>query len=199
MLTHLLACLLPQNESDVAVHRRINADIVTSLAKMKLVPKQKCELNIKNVFIFQFANHLPFEASINEEEVLRKIYNEESLYKVAGQVAMTAFDIAMSTGGSEAIVESFYSVMDTQRQVRQHHVTLESRSILDWATSNVLTMEDVIREAATWSREFEETIRKFLYGQPGPLGPTWRKRTIQVSCVFMNSKFIRIQSLTIIG
>ena len=52
MLTHLLACLLPQSESDVAVHRRINADIVTSLAKMKLVPKRKCELNIKNVFIF---------------------------------------------------------------------------------------------------------------------------------------------------
>ena len=36
---------------------------------------------------------------------------------------MTPFDIAMSMGGSE----SFYIVMDTQRQVRQHHVTLESR------------------------------------------------------------------------
>ena len=55
-----------------------------------------------------------------------------SLYKEVGQVAMIAFNIAMSMGGSEAIVESFYSVMDTQKLVRQHHVTLEAQSILGW-------------------------------------------------------------------
>jgi hypothetical protein len=41
-------------------------------------------------------------------------------------------------GGSEAIVESFYSVMDTQRQVRR----------LDWATENVLNSENIIKDAA---------------------------------------------------
>lgn len=61
---------------------------------------------------------------------------------------MTSFDIAMAMGGTEAIVESFYSVMDTQKQVRQHHVTLEDRTILDWATSNVLNSEDIIAKAA---------------------------------------------------
>jgi hypothetical protein len=66
------------------------------------------------------------------------MYTVEALYNRAGQVAMTALDVALSMGGSEAIVESFYSIMDTQRQVRQHHETLEVRSIMDWATENVL-------------------------------------------------------------
>ncbi len=64
------------------------------------------------------------------------------------KLAMTAFDIALSIGGSEAIVETFYSVMDTQRQVQQHHATLEARTILDWAAGNVLNSEDIIKEAA---------------------------------------------------
>ena len=42
----------------------------------------------------------------------------ELLYadSAAGKVAMTAFDIGLAMGGPEAIAESFYSVMDTQRQ-----------------------------------------------------------------------------------
>lgn len=106
-------------------------------------------MNTKSVFIFQFANHhLPLEACMNEEEVVKMMYNEGSLYKQVGQMAITTFDIAMSMGGSEAIVESFFNLMETQRQARQHHVTLEARSILDWAMSNVLNLEDVIRDAA---------------------------------------------------
>ena len=66
----------------------------------------------------------------------------------AGKVAMIAFDIALSMAGSEAIVESFYSVMDTRRQVRQVHTMLENRTILDWATSNVLNLEQIISKAA---------------------------------------------------
>ncbi|CAB3994774.1 Hypothetical predicted protein, partial [Paramuricea clavata] len=83
-----------------------------------------------------------------ESKVASLLYTNEILYDKAGSVAMTAFDIATSIGGSEAIVESFYSVMDTQRQVRQLHTTLENRTILDWATSNMLNLEDVISKAA---------------------------------------------------
>ena len=61
---------------------------------------------------------------------------------------MIAYDIGLSMGGSEAVVESFYSVMDTQRQVRQNHATLENRAILDWSTTNVLRLEDVIIKVA---------------------------------------------------
>ena len=30
-------------------------------------------MNSKSVFTFQFANHLPFEASVNEEEVVKML------------------------------------------------------------------------------------------------------------------------------
>ena len=73
-----------------------------------------------------------------ENEIVRALYTNEVLYTIIGPVACTAFDVAMATGGCEAVVESFYSVMDTQMQVGQDHVTLEDRTLVDWAMSNVL-------------------------------------------------------------
>ncbi len=142
MIVNLLKCLLPQSVQNVTM-LKVKGDLETSLMKMDIVPKKKQEMTTKQMFIFEFANHTPFEASFNEEEVVKMMYNQDVLFEKAGQAAMTAFDIALSTGGSEAIVESFYSVMDTQRQVRQHHATF-----LDWAAGNVLNSEDIIKEAA---------------------------------------------------
>ena len=112
MMANLLACLVPDGNNALL---QLKADVDTSLMKMELVPKKRQEMTTKKVFIFEFANHTPYKASVNEEEVIRMMYKKEALFQRAGQVAMTAFDIAMSMGGSEAIVESFYSVMDTQR------------------------------------------------------------------------------------
>ena len=69
-------------------------------------------------FILQFAGKEPIKAQLLEEEVIKALYCNELLYadSAAGKVAMTAFDIGLAMGGPEAIAESFYSVMDTQRQ-----------------------------------------------------------------------------------
>lgn len=40
MLTNLLAFLVPQSQSEIAVHRQVKEDIETSLANMKCVPKK---------------------------------------------------------------------------------------------------------------------------------------------------------------
>ena len=49
----------------------------------------------------------------------------------AGQVAMTALGVALAMGGPKAIAESFYGVMDTQRQHGgQNHATLQERTFL---------------------------------------------------------------------
>lgn len=155
MTTILLSCLKPlkpvvseDGNGPNGITSQLKSDFETSLVKMELVPAKKSQLATDDIFLFQFANHAPFQARVNEEEVVRVLYTNELLFTKAGPVAMTSFDIAMSMGGSEAIVESFYSVMDTQKQVRQHHVTLEDRTILDWATSNVLNCEDVVARAA---------------------------------------------------
>ena len=46
---------------------------------------------------------------------------------------MLSLDIAMASGGSEAIAESFYAIMDTQRQrCHQSNKILGLRTKLDW-------------------------------------------------------------------
>lgn len=90
------------------------------------------ELNLHPLFTFKFANHPAIQAMIDECKVVPLLYNDETLYGIAGIVSLTVFEIAMSLGGSEAIVERFYSEIDTQLKVRQQHTTLEDCTILDW-------------------------------------------------------------------
>jgi hypothetical protein len=85
---------------------------------------------------------------VKKDEVIKALYTKSTLYDEAGQVAMIAFDICMSMGGSEAVCESFYSVMATQRKVGQSNSTLEDRTLVDWSMSNVLRSENVISQAA---------------------------------------------------
>jgi hypothetical protein len=144
----LLSCLEPVDDKHQQIANLVAADPEAKLMKMTkgAVATNKVELHPS--LTFEFTNHPTLQAAVKEDKVISMLYNDESLYCVAGNVSMTAFDIAMSLGGSEAIVESFYSVMDTQRKVRQQHTTLEDRSILDWSISNVLTVEDIVSKAA---------------------------------------------------
>ena len=102
-------------------------------------------------FILQFAGKEPIKAQLLEEEVIKALYCNKLLYtdSAAGKVAMTAFDIGLAMGGPGTIAESFYSVMDTQCQHGgQNHGTLEERTLFDWASSNVIQSEELIRRSA---------------------------------------------------
>eukprot|EP00794_Sanderia_malayensis_P001914 gene1914-2172_t len=148
MKDKLLACLTPLDDENRETMAAIMIDMETQLVKLSKATQEEFKLNLQVLFQLEFGNHPPFKAFVNEAKVISLLYTNQMLYEKAGTVAMTAFDIAMSMGGSEAIVESFYSVMDTQRQVRQNHSTLEDRSILDWATSNILCHDNIIAKAA---------------------------------------------------
>ena len=52
---------------------------------------------------------------INEEAIVKSMYMESSLYEAIGQQYMIAFDIAQAKGCPEAMVESYYSCMDSQK------------------------------------------------------------------------------------
>jgi len=55
------------------------------------------------------------------------------VFEKVGQELCTALDVAVSMGGCEAVVESFYSVVDTQQKGgNMSNETLEARSIIDW-------------------------------------------------------------------
>ena len=57
-------------------------------------------------------------------------------------------DVALSCGGTEAVVESYYSVMGTQRQDGgQSNDTLALRTKLDWCLPNIMQCVPLCREA----------------------------------------------------
>ena len=55
------------------------------------------------------------------------------VYKKAGKELCTAIDVALAKGGCEAVVESFYSVMGTQRKGNVSNEVLELRAMVDWS------------------------------------------------------------------
>ena len=148
MKNKLIPCLKPVKDEYIHVAAAVGTDPEAKLLKMTCETETTDKVNLHKLFAFEFTNHPTFQAEVEESKVVSLLYTDETLYDITGSVSMTAFDIAMSLGGSEAIVESLYSVMDTQRKVRQHHTTLEDRTILDWSISNVLNVEDIVSRAA---------------------------------------------------
>ncbi len=116
----LLSCLKSVNDNGITTE--VLHDPEAKLQKIKTVTQEDCKLNLHPLFVFEFTNHRQFRAYVDESKVVSVV------------------DIKYC--------ESFYSIMDTQRQVHQLHTTLENRTILDQATSNVLNLEDVISKAA---------------------------------------------------
>lgn len=146
MTQDLLSCL--ESVKKNGIESSLLVDFETFLVKLEPVDADEHKMETRKPFKFEFANHCPFEAYVKEDAVVEALYTKSTLYDEAGQVAMIAFDICMSMGGSEAVCESFYSVMATQRQVGQSNSTLEDRTLVDWSMSNVLRSENIISQAA---------------------------------------------------
>jgi hypothetical protein len=79
------------------------------------------ETGIGNVFANTYEltmerNQQPIKAKLNEEAVYKSIYTDETLYNAIGVEGCVAIDIALAKGGTEAVVESYYSVMTSQQK-----------------------------------------------------------------------------------
>ena len=51
-----------------------------------------------------------------KDELYKSIYTDEQLYHSIGTEGCTVIDVTMAMGGTEAVVESFYSVLKSQEQ-----------------------------------------------------------------------------------
>ena len=60
-------------------------------------------------------NQKTITAKLHEDAVYKSIYSDEELFKAIGVEGCVAIDIALARGGSEAIVELYYSVMTSQK------------------------------------------------------------------------------------
>jgi hypothetical protein len=73
----------------------------------------------------------PFKAKLNEAQVYHSIYTDERLFNEIGCEGCITIDIALAKGGTEAIVESYHSVMKSQKMCGgQCNATLALRYVL---------------------------------------------------------------------
>ena len=74
-----------------------------------------------------------FVTNFNEREAFKSFYTNEELYKFLGREMCTALHVANGMSGSEAVVESFYSVMKSQIQSGgMNNDTLVNITVVDW-------------------------------------------------------------------
>lgn len=77
------------------------------------------------------------------------MYTDPNLYEKLGKSFCFSYDVALAKSGSEAVVESLYSVMKTQFMGgMQSNQTLVQRTKIDWHLPKTpLGIEDFIKDA----------------------------------------------------
>lgn len=96
----------------------IPASSVAPLKKLQVVdPSTETSTSLGNTFQLALEGRKqPLKAKLNEAEVFRSIYTDETLFTSIGIEGCIAIDIALAKGGTEAVVESYYSVMKSQKK-----------------------------------------------------------------------------------
>ncbi|KAF0310073.1 hypothetical protein FJT64_018864 [Amphibalanus amphitrite] len=91
-----------------------------------------CPNRLEDQYQFRFGPDV-YTVTLDESAVIQTIYNREGIYTAMGREFCTAMDVALAMSGSEAVVESYYSVMKSQQfhggQSNQHLVL---RTNADW-------------------------------------------------------------------
>ena len=68
-----------------------------------------------NLYSLKFESDKPVHAELNEAAVYKSIYCDEEIHTAMSIEGCVAIDISLAKGGTEAVFESFYSVMKLQQ------------------------------------------------------------------------------------
>ena len=94
--------------------------------------------SIRQILRLILLNGKQFKAILDEPVLIETLYNVKEIYSRIGPEFVIALDVALATGGSEAIAESFYSVMDAQKQrCHESNRIMELRAKIDWLLPHV--------------------------------------------------------------
>ena len=95
------------------------------------------------------------------------LYKNEAICKAAGKEFCTALDVALAMSGSEAVVKSYYSVMNTQLKAGgQLNDTLTQRTNVDWCFPMPLQCVETIREVVSLYLDGNKEIRLPCHQNP---------------------------------
>ena len=108
------------------------------------IERQENELD--DLYCFHYEDVLCV-ARFDERAAFRSFYTNEDLFESLGKEMCTALDVANGMSGSEAVVESFYSVMKSQIQPGgMNNETLVNRTVVDWCFPNPFRCQETIKE-----------------------------------------------------
>ena len=99
------------------------------LDEFKVVRKEN---SLEDEFEFRFGCRT-YRTVLDEAQAFKTFYTKDCVYEAAGRELCIALDVALGMSGTEAVVESYYSVMKAQSQVGgQKNDTLAMRTNADW-------------------------------------------------------------------
>ena len=108
--------------------------------------KRPTELD--DAYVFVYGNHV-CKTIFDENAAISTIYRNELVYEKLGREMCIIIDVADSKSGSEAVVESFYSVMKSQSMPGgQHNDTLVGRTCIDWCFPHAPRCHETMKEIA---------------------------------------------------
>ena len=95
-------------------------------------------VGIRQIFTLTLLNGEKDKGVLDESKLIKIMFTVESIYSKLGPEFMLSLDIAIASGGSEAIAESFYGMMDAQRQrCHQSNEIMELRTKIDWLVPSI--------------------------------------------------------------
>jgi len=105
------------------------------------------EENLDQIFVLSYDNGCTEQALVSESSVIETIYTDESVFSTFGQEACIVLDVALGSGGCEAIVEGFYSVVGLHKKNgKQQNSTLAKRAVVDWCLPHPIACPEAIKE-----------------------------------------------------
>jgi len=107
--------------------------------------KPSKERDLTQLFTLTFENGISEEAIVAESKFAELLYTNEAVYTSFGKEVCIALDVALGSGGCEAIVEGFYSLVKTHKKNgRQKNKTLTQRAIVDWCLPLPISCPDTV-------------------------------------------------------
>lgn len=116
------------------------------------------DLSMDKWFLLEFSSGKQVKGRVCEESLVESFYNNDQVSKSLGQEMCIALDVALASGGCEAIVEWFYSVVKAHKQYGgQSNEVLMQRAVVDWSIPEPICME-TMREIGKLHSEGSKTL-----------------------------------------
>ena len=117
------------------------------------------EFSLSDVYAITLNNKVSYTVVLQEDVIIQALYTDASFYTRVGQEFCILFDIMYAKTGTEAVVESFYRVVEKQEMDGGQSIqVLGNRAKVDWCFPPILQCEKAFQK---W-QSFTSMVTKHL-------------------------------------